>query len=167
MTAAVVYRPNSIESFNGYDFAANITEGRPVVAKYKFNSSASGYSGVRQGVFVNSLRAKTLIAQAKGLRHRHIWRLWGLRAPAKSVVDSTVSIIMFCPSDLLLDGYSIENYGNGTIVMMKRSANFMTTINIGKGALSYAKLSTADHKVVSSGKCIIEKNAVADLLKVL
>ncbi len=120
-----------------------------------------------QGQIVSTGRSAELISQARKLRHRHFWCFWGLRAPDKHVIDSAISVIHYCPSEFLLDGYHVENYGNGTVVMTKRSPNYMISINIGRSALSYAKLNIKDHKVVSSGKCEIESNSVAKLFQSL
>lgn len=166
MMTAAVYQ-DTIETFNKFNPNAIIPGGRFVAPNYRFNKVASAYQSVGQGIIISSVTADALINQARSLRRRHFWRIWGLRAPDKRVIDTTISVIRYCPSGFLLDGYSVENYGNGTVVMIKRSPNFMTTINIGRSALSYAKLSIKDHKIVASGKCGIEENSVAELFKAL
>ena len=167
MTTAVLYRKESMGSFDSFTSALELSEGRPVATNYRFDGEASTYQSMGQGLVIRGVNAEALISQARGLRRRHFWRLWGLRAPDRKVIEATVSVIRSCPSEFLLDGYHIENYGNGTVVMTKRSPNFMTTINIGRSALSYAKLNIKDHKVVTSGKSEIESSSVAELFKTL
>lgn len=167
MTTAVLYRKEPTGSFDSFTSALVLSEGRPVATNYRFDGVASTYQSIGQGLVIRSVNADTLVSQARGLRRRHFWRLWGLRAPDKQVIEATVSVIRFCPSEFLLDGYHIENYGNGTVVMTKRSPNFMITINIGRSALSYAKLNIKDHKVVISGKKEIESSSVAELFNTL
>lgn len=167
MTTAALFKHNTIEEFNRFVPSVIMPEGRPVITNYEFDASPVDYSAMGQGVFVRSANSDALIAQAKNLCKRHIWRFWGLRAPVRSVIDAAVSVIRFCPSELLLDGYRIENYGNGTVVLSKRSPSYMITINIGKSTLSYAKLRIPDHMVVFSGKCDITKDEVTKLFESL
>lgn len=162
MTTAAIYRQDTTDFFFLCNSKFYVPGGRFVEANYKVNAPST-YAAIGQGACVCSNRAD-LITQARALRHKHLWRFWGLRAPARSVIDSAISVINYCPSEFLLDGYSIDNYGNGTVVMMKRSSKHMITINIGNEALSYAKLCTATHKIVASGKIDINQNAVAELL---
>lgn len=167
MTTAVAYGQKAIESFNGFNPNIIKPEGRVVATNYRFDAAAAVYLAMGQGRVIKSVKAEELIAQARSLRRRHFWRFWGLRAPDKRVIEAAVEVIQCCPSEFLLEGYKVENYGNGTLVMTKRSPHYMITINIGKTALSYAKLNVTDHKVVTSGKCEIAGDSVAELFKIL
>ena len=167
MTAVTICKQESLDSFNRFNPNEIIPGGRLVVNNYRFDATANAYLTIGQGVLLRSERSEDLINQARRLRKRHFWRFWRLRAPNKRVIEASISVINYCPSELFLDGYSIDNYGNGTIVMMRRSTNYMTTINIGESTLSYAKLRISDHKVIASGKCAIEKELVSVLFKKL
>lgn len=167
MTSAVVYKKDAAESFNSFNPVFNLSGGRPIKINYRFDSKGDVFKTMEQGLVVGHVKADSLISQAQRLRHRYFWRLWGLRAPDRRVIESTINVIRYCPSEFLLDGYCVDNYGNGTVVMTKRSPNYMVTINIGKSALSFAKLSIKDHKVVYSGHREIESESIAELFSIL
>ena len=171
MTTAVINKGNS--SFKDIVFiypSVPVSElkpiPRPVNTRFKFTDRVSDFPVVNStDISLNLTRKESLVSQIRALRRERFWFLWGLKAPQKCVVDAAIRVINYCPSELLLDGYSAENYGNGTIAFMKRTANCMITINVGKSSLSYAKLRITDHKVIDFGRCEIEGKSVAKLFQ--
>ena len=170
MVEAAVYKKDTIEEFGSIDSVVIRVEPRQVSYSYKFakEAVAKPFLSIRDtGVIVDTRKAEKLIAQTKKLRKKHLWFLWKMYAPSRAVINSAISVIQYCPSDLFLEGYYVSNYGNGTVALMRRSVNYSITINIGVKSLTYAKLSIADHKLVNAGECPIEKNAVEKLFETL
>lgn len=174
MVTALVYKAESIESFKSINSRAicvePVTEPREVTIKYRFETvtPAKPFLAINKPVVIIDTKiAEELVSQAKALRKNHFWFVWKMYSPSRQVVDSTVTVIRYCPSDLFLDGFKVANYGNGTVILMRRSENYSTTINIGGRAVSYAKLRLSDQKIVCSGTCPIERGAIEHLFETL
>lgn len=173
-TAVAVYKEETLEKFKSIDPLVICVEPhlepRKVNNKYRFEKEtpAIPFLSIRDmGVIIDASKADELVLQAKALRKKHFWFVWKMYAPSRQVIDSTVSVIRHCPADFFLEGYKVANYGNGTVALMRRSNNYSVTINIGKQAVSYAKLRLADQQIVNSGSCKIEKNAIENLFETL
>lgn len=171
MVATAIYRKETINNFQAIDNLYVACLGPRVVKdKFRFEKKASAKPFLavnNMGVIVDARKADELISQAKELRRRHIWFLWKMYAPSRKVIDSTVSVIRYCPSDLFLEGFRVANYGNGTVALMRKSKHFSATINVGSKAVSYAKLRLSDQQIVNSGSCPIERNAIEHLFETL
>ena len=167
-TAAVISKGEAREAFARFNPKIIMPTPRPVKSDFIFDAKALTYhDSCQSSIIISRANSQALIEQARNLRRYHFWRIWGLRAPKKRVIEAVVKVIDYCPTELLLYGYSVENYGNGTVVLMKRSENYMTTISVGSTSLSYAKLNMRNHKVVDSGTCSIEMNAVRRLFEMV
>lgn len=172
MEATLTYKPESIESFKSIDnLLLSCCYGpRDISNIFRLEkvSSAKPFLAVNTlGVIVDTNKADELISQARNLRKTPFWFLWKMYAPSRKVVDATVSVIRLCPSDLFLEGFRVANYGNGTVVLMRKSRSFYTTINVGSKAVSYAKLRLSDQQIVASGRCSINKDAIRHLFETL
>ncbi len=173
-TAIAVYKEETLERFKSIDPSVVCVglrqEPRRVSSRYRFEkvTSAGFLDAISSiGVVIDPSKADELVAQAKALRKKHFWFVWKMYAPSREVINSTVSVIRFCPADMFLEGYYVANYGNGTVALMRRSKNYSISINIGKHAVSYAKLRLSDYKIVNSGRCEIEKKAIENLFETL
>lgn len=175
MVSTAVYKKETIEGFKSIEMLANclghVTQPRDVSSKYilKKETPAKYFLSVTSNfsVVIDNQKAEELILKLKSLRRKHFWFLWRMYAPSRRVINSAVKVIRFCPSDLFLEGYTVANYGNGTVALMRRSTNYSMTINIGTHAVSYAKLRLADHQIVNSGCCPIERDAIRQLFETL
>ena len=173
-TTVAVYKEETLEKFKSIDPLVICVEPqlepRKVNSKYRFETvnPAIPFLAYRDmGIIIDTSKADELVLQARALRKRHFWFVWKMYAPSRQVIDSAVTVIRYCPADIFLEGYKVANYGNGTVALMRRSKNYSITINIGKQAVSYAKLRLADQQIVNSGSCKIEKNAIEYLFETL
>lgn len=157
---------STIEDFNKLDSSQFAFGGRPVTSPFLLGQRETSLYSFRSEEYLDYTKSKQLKDDARKLRRLHFWP-WAYYAPKRSVIKATMKVLDFCPSDILLEGFSIANYGNGTIAMIRQTSNYMTTINIGSRALSYAKLRVIDRSVVASGTIMIEKQAVMGLFELL
>ncbi len=157
---------STIDDFNKFDTSQFTFGGRPVTSPFQLGQSETSLYSIRSEEFLDYTKSERLKNDARKLHRSHIWP-WAYYVPKRSVIKATMKVLDFCPSDILLEGFSIANYGNGTIAMIRQTPNYMTTINIGSRALSFAKLRIIDRSVVASGTIMIEKQAVMGLFELL
>ena len=173
MSALSIYKQDTFESFR--QFRPGVISLQP----RRVNSSNYVFTFGEDSEFLSSFSAEInlrvldisaasrLKRQALKLRRIPFWKMHGLRYPYRSVVKAACQVIDFCSSEILLEGFSMINYGNGTVAMIKRTSQFMYTINIGDKAVSYVKLRIANHEIVDSGVLDISKSAIENLFESL
>ena len=169
MVAITGIKADTIEKFLSIDSLVIHVNPSHVNSNYRLESN-----GAKQFIsldriedIIDTRKPSELITQTRALRKKHFWFLWGMYAPSRQVIKSTITVIQYCPSNVFLEGFYVANYGNGTVVLMRRSETYYTTINVGSHSLTYVKLRLVDHRVVNSGSCQIEKNAIEHLFKTL